>query len=491
MTGWIWRRVRRQLDRVVPAHRSAAVIGDLQEDYARRRVSMGAIRARVWLWRETRSLTRAYRAAASVSRHPWRPGAGFLSDIRFALRRLRAAPAFTIFAVLTLALGIGATTAIYSIIRAAMSPPAGVTTLDRLVTITHSSGGSVPMIALSLGDFHDLHSQQTAFQDVAGWTYLRVAVAASGNNTTAWGEVVTGRYFQVLGVETAAGRLLQPADDEPGATPVAVISYGLWQRVFGGARDAVGRLIKVNGVTFEVVGVASREFAGLFNSGLVPTAVWMPLRASGNMPGVREREGSSRSSRWIQVRARLKEGVSFEDGRADVLRVAAQLDQNVPLEGSDRTSYRTNRRWVVRRTADTYINEGADRVVEPMAATVMAAVALVLLVACSNLANLMLARGAGRREESAIRLALGASRGRLLRSEITESLLLGIAGGLAGVGVAQVVLVLIGSEGVVGNGASLRFVNVWAMLRGANATSPARAVTSSSPTRNTSSPSST
>ena len=384
----------------------------------------------------------------------------WLTDVRFALRRLRASPTFTTFAVLTLALGIGATTAIYSVIRSALTPPPGVTTIDRLVTIKHSRGGSVPMIALSYGDFEDLRARQTVFRDIAGWTYLRLSFSANGETGSSWGERVTGTYFQVLGVTPALGRVLQPADDDPGAPAVAVISHNLWRRLFNGAPDTVGKLIKVNGLTCEIVGVASREFAGLFNNGLVLSGIWLPLASSRGMPGARE--GSDRSSRWLQVRARLKDGATLETARAEVLRIAQQLDAEHPigadLDRSFRSPYNIGRPWIVGWTADTIVNEGADSVVVPMAATVMAAVGLVLLVACTNLANLMLARGSGRRQESAIRLALGASRGRLIRGELTESLLLAAAGGIAGLGIARVVLVLIGNDVPAGNATFIHFV---------------------------------
>jgi predicted permease len=385
---------------------------------------------------------------------------GLYPEFRLAFRRLRASPAFTAFAIVTLALGIGTTTAIYAIIRAALAPPRGVTTIDRLVTINHSNGGSVPTIALSYGDFLDLRTRQQVFQDVAGWSFTRVSYAAESGTGAAWGELVTGEYFQVLGVSAARGRLLQPADDEPSAALVAVISHGVWQRVYGGAPDVIGRVMNVNGAAVEIAGVAPPTFAGLFNNGLIPTAIWLPLRTAETLSANRDRlDPSERSSRWVQVRARLKPGVTLEAAQADVTRIAAQLDVSVPIREDNpqfRSRYMISRPWLVRWTADIPLNEGADAFVKPLAAAVMGAVALVLLVACTNLTNLTLARGAARRQECAVRLALGASRSRLIRAELVESTVLAIAGGASGLLVARVLLALLGTELTVPGGAALQ-----------------------------------
>ena len=389
-----------------------------------------------------------------------------MHDLAIGARRLRASPGFAIFAVVTLALGIGATTAIYSMVRAVLGPPAGVTTIDRLVNIMHTGGGgSIPIFALSYGDYLDLRARQTSFQDLTGWAFHRLSFTADGRNGSGFGEVVGGEYFQVLGVAPEIGRVLQPADDAPTAAPVAVIGYGVWQRVFDRSPDIVGRVIRINGIEFQIAGVASRDFAGLFNSGLVASAAWIPMGAAGRL----SRAGSSmdfdttnRSRRWVQVRARLRPEVTIAQASAELTAIGQQLDREAPI-GLDLPvlprgrwpEYQTTRPWVLRRTSDVHINEGADRMVRPMAAVLLAAVALVLFVACTNLANLMLARHSRRQTDSAVRLALGASRLRLVREALAESLIIAAAGGAAGVAVAKVLLVLIGQDLQVGGGLSL------------------------------------
>ena len=377
--------------------------------------------------------------------------------VRYAWRRLRATPLFTIFAVVTLALGIGATTAIYSIVHAVLGPPPGVADPGRLVNVTHAESGSVPMIALSYGDYRDLHSQQTVFQGLTGWAFFRFAVAAGSEASPEWVEAGSAEYFQVLGVQPEAGRTFTAADDEIGAPPVAVISDGAWHRIFGGSGDAIGRSISINGVTFQIVGIARREFAGLFNSGLVPTTAWVPLNSLRALPQqavANDRfDVNDRSNRWVQVRARLKDGVTVEQARAEVRGIARQLDQAVPLHPDSNLRmppYETSRPWLVRRTIDVPLGEWAAGVLTPMAATLMVAVGLVLLVACTNLANLMLARASSRRHELAVRLAMGASRWRVIRESLVEGVMLAAAGGFGGLVVARVLLVIIGRDLAVG-----------------------------------------
>lgn len=384
----------------------------------------------------------------------------FVRDMRYARRRLRKTPVFTLFAIVTLALGIGATTAIYSVVHAVLSPPPGIANVERLVNVYHTPRGSIPMIALSWGDYQDLRARQTVFDKVTGWTFDRLAFAANGQTGAAFGEFVGGDYFDVLGVTMAAGRPLQLADDQPGAAPVVVISHGVWQRMFAASPDAVGSSLRMNGRTFQVVGVASREFSGLFNSGLVPTAMWAPLSTLAFAGSSRASRMDDRDNRWVLVKGRLAPGRTVPEAAAEVARIAKQLDADVPLGRDIDPRYRgradTTRPWQVRPAADIAINESADFIVRPMAATVMVAVGLVLLVACTNLANLMLARGTDRRHELAVRLALGASRWQLLREAMTESVLIASAGGLLGIGVARALMVLLSNDLAVGNGATLR-----------------------------------
>jgi hypothetical protein len=209
-------------------------------------------------------------------------------DLVLAWRRLRATPAFTAFSVVTLGLGIGATTAIYSVVRVMTGPPAGVRDVGTIMNIYQvPGGGSIPMIALSWPDYQDLKARQTVFESLTAWAFFRQAFAANGRAETAWGEVVGGEYFQTLKVQPYLGRALQPADDRPDAPPVAMISYRAWQRVFDSASDVVDRQIQMNGHSFQIVGVAPKEFRGLFNNGLVMTAMWVPL-------------GHATGGRWLQ-----------------------------------------------------------------------------------------------------------------------------------------------------------------------------------------------
>src|SRR4051812_11753767 len=172
---------------------------------------------------------------------------GFRQDLRFAWRRLSGALGFTIFAVTTLAVGIGATTAIWSIVRLVMAPPSGVRSPEAILDINHAPRGGFPLISMSWPDYQDLRRSQTAFETVSAWAFFRQSVAANGRADSAIGEIVGGEYFELLGVRAAIGRTLQPADDVAGAPPVAVISDHVWRRMFDGASDVVGRSIRVNG----------------------------------------------------------------------------------------------------------------------------------------------------------------------------------------------------------------------------------------------------
>jgi len=382
-------------------------------------------------------------------------------DLTLGWRRLRATPTFTLFSVMTLALGIGVTSAISSVVRAVIGPPPGVRDVETIVNVYHTAAGSLPMIGLSWPDYQDFKSQQTVFENVTAWTFFRQAFAANGHAETAFGELVGGEYFDVLRVNAEVGRTLQAADDRVGAPPVAVISHQVWLRVFGGAPDIVGRVIKMNGHSFEIVGVAPSAFRGLFNNGFVPSAIWVPLASVPLLPSGNGHtlDSNDRERRWLLVKGRLKPGRSLSDVQAEATGIARQLDSAYPigrgLAAQVRSPYRTSRPWTVRRASDIIMGEFVDPIMRPLIATLMTAVGLVLLIACTNLANLMLARGAGRRHEIAVRLALGASRWRLVREALAESVILAAVGGLLSLLITQALIVAIGTDVAIGNGAAL------------------------------------
>ncbi|HUF46870.1 MAG TPA: ADOP family duplicated permease [Vicinamibacterales bacterium] len=389
------------------------------------------------------------------------PTANLTRDVSFGWRRLRATPLFTAFAVLTLAAGIGVTTAVYSIVRATLSPPSGVRDAGTLVYLYHFPCCSGPIHSLAWPDFEDFRDRQTVYDRVAAYGILRQTVSAPGGSESAFGEIVSGEYFNVLGVNAALGRTLQPQDDQPGAPLTVVLSHGVWQRLFGGSPDAIGQTVRMGGHVFEIVGVAPRQFRGLFNSGMIASAIWVPLQAAPLFPalGMAERR-DDRDRHWLRVVGRLNQGRTIDHAATEATRIAAELDAEHPI-GQDitdrrlRAPYAISRPWAVRSMADLKINITMDDTVGWLATIVMVSIGLVLMVACSNLANLLLARASLRRQEMAVRRALGASRWRLVRENLVESAMLAAGGGLAGLVLARVIMRALGTELSVGPGATL------------------------------------
>ncbi len=389
-------------------------------------------------------------------------GPGF----RLGWRRLRATPAFTVFAMVTLALGIGVTTGIYSAVRAVMSPPDGIEAPETLVTVSRlpfAAAGSASMVSLAWPEFQELQAQQTAFSSLAGWRFFRATPTANGVSAPSFNEAVSGDYFTTLGVRMALGRPLRVDDDRPGAPPVAVISHSAWRTFFNGDVNALGQPLKLPSLVVNVVGVAAPEFSGLFNGGLIPTAVWIPMAslrgAASRGLGV-DFDPESRDRRWIMVTGRLKPGRSIDDARAEIAGLGARINARHP-EHDDLRSRRSQAAqpptpWSA--TALTSIPKplGTGQVLGPLTAALMTAVLLVLLVACTNLANLMLARMASRRQELAVRRALGASRWRLVREGLAEAMLLSAAGGALSLLVAWAAMAVLGTELVFSRGISLR-----------------------------------
>jgi predicted permease len=345
----------------------------------------------------------------------------FLHDTRYALRLMWRAPVFTLIAIATLALGIGANTAIFSVVNAALIAPLPFPEADRLVAVwTTVRRQTVERRGTSYPDFRDFRERARAFDAIAAWSSDSVTLASSGDAAARQiqAELVSPSYLQMLGAAPAAGRLFTAAEDEEnGSHAVALISYAFWQRQFGGKPEAIGSTVRLNDRAVTILGVLQRGFTGLSDD----ADLWMPMGLLDvSQPGRAKGLFQSRGARWHQTLAHLRPGVSMAQASADVSRVARELEQAYP---------------------DTNVNYGAavfplkDEIVgdlEPLLVTLLAAVAFILLIACVNLANLLLARASVRQRETAIRAALGADRARLLGQFFAEGILLSVLGAAAG-----------------------------------------------------------
>src|SRR5256714_1071465 len=350
-----------------------------------------------------------------------------IQDIRFGFRSLIKHRAVAAFGVITLALGVGGNSTIFSVVNATLMRSLPVSHPESLVYVFNGNPGSV----FSYPGYAEVRDQNHVFDGLIGFGGITVSLNSNDQTDLVNGAIVTGNYFQVLGVLAQKGRVIAPEDDKtPGAHPVAVISHGLWQRRFGGDQNVVGRGLLLNGQNFTIIGVTPPEFdgaqLGVVRDLYVPMmmqAVVLPPRAgySGEMdPDLLKRRGN----RWLYSVGRLKPGVSIEQVQADLSVIAKQLENAYP---------ETNRGRGVRVLA---FNQSDDpdqrRQLGSVAWLLMSVVGLVLLIACANIANLLLARGSGRAKEIAIRLAIGATRWRIVRQLLTESILLATLGGVLG-----------------------------------------------------------
>lgn len=338
-----------------------------------------------------------------------------LNDFRYALRQLIKAPSFTLVAIITLALGIGACTAIFSVVNTVLLRPLDYPDPDRLVIIRETQLPKFPEFSVSPPNFLDWQKQAKSYEHLAATTSASLNLTGEGEPQRLTAVKATAHYFDVYGVKPILGRMLLPEEDAVGKNHVVVLSYGFWQRVFGGARDVVGRSVQLNGEPYQIVGVAPYGF-GVASK----VDVWTPMAFKPD-----ETANDARGGHYINVYGRLKPGVSFVQAKAEMELIAAQLATQYPDP---------QKGWGVLMMP---LQDYSVRDVKPVLYTLLGAVGCVLLIACANLANLLLARATARHREISIRAALGAGRGRLVRQLLTESVVLAICGGVAGIILAR------------------------------------------------------
>jgi predicted permease len=347
-----------------------------------------------------------------------------LKDVRYGFRMMLKSRGLTIVAVMSLALGIGANTAIFTFVDKLLLRTLPVEQPEQLVTIA-SFGGKNTSFSYPL--YKDFRDRNEVFSGLLAYSSAPFSLSEGGQTERITGALVSGNYFDVLGVKAALGRAFLPDEDAaPSTHPVAVLSYGLWQRRFNSDPAIIDKTISLNGVMFTVVGVAPAEFTGVVR-GSSPEIYAPMMMQSEAMPSW-SNALTSRNMSWLEMMGRLKPGISREQGQASLAVTAEQIAQ----AGEEKN---INGEMVVgdgSKGQDYRVREVSKPLI-----MLMGFVALVLLIACANVANLLIARAGARRKEIAIRLAVGAGRGRLVRQLLTESVMLSVAGGVAGLVIAR------------------------------------------------------
>lgn len=442
------------LERVVPSTPAGqAMMGDLHEEFVARSRT-GPMRARVWYAREALGVAVRFASRARRNRRPVvavrSPAPKTLEGLvetlsmntRYAVRRLLKSPLFTLIAVLSLGLGIGANTAMFSLVNAVIIRDVPYEDPSRLVDLYEASEG-YSHGTLSYPDYLDVVAASGGvFSEVGGAQFVAIQGDVEGGAGVEMllGEAVTGNYFGLLGVDAAIGRTLSAEDHvASGAHPVVMLGHGYWVGRFGADPDVLGSEIRLSGRPYTIIGVAPEAYRGSLR-GIEPS-VFVPIMMVDDLQGFGGNTLEARGNQSFFGRARLRPDATLAEAETVLAREGARLRGEYP------TYWAADKSFVLERTEDVIMNPMVDRVLLPAAGLLMAVVGMVLLIACANLASFLLARAADRRKEIAVRLALGARRGALVGQLLTETVLLSFVGGVVGLVLAgQGLRALVGAD---------------------------------------------
>lgn len=360
-----------------------------------------------------------------------------LQDVRYALRGLRKSPGFAIIAVLTLALGIGANTAIFTVVNAVFFHPIPVQDPKNLVEIFTVDQrrflglGNNNNFPNSWPNAQDIQKRAQSFSGITIYTFSPVSMTVNGQPDQYVAQLTSGNFFDVLGVQAAMGRTFRPEEDkEPGAGPVIVLNHGFWERKFASNPGVIGQLVLLNGQGFTIIGVAPKGFQG---TGVIGGPdMWVPMSMHDQiLTGFVKTLFNERRYLGFSAVARFKDGARPEQAQAELRAIASDLEKDFPLANKGRS-------FTFQPLLESSIAPNQRDLFQRAGALLMVVVGIVLVIACFNIANLLLARAAGRKREISIRVAIGASRGRIITQLLTEAMVLALAGGSLGLGLAYV-----------------------------------------------------